>query len=175
MSDPRYPIGKYVPDDAADAATLARWIDEVAAAPAALRAAVDGLGAAELATPYREGGWTLRQVVHHVPDSHLNAYVRFRLALTEDTPTVKPYDESAWAELADARTAPPELSLALLESLHGRWVILLRSLEPTDLARAYRHPEHGGTTTLAQTLGLYAWHGRHHTAQVTALRTARGW
>jgi uncharacterized damage-inducible protein DinB len=175
MSDPRYPVGKYVPDDAADAATLARWIEEVAAAPAALRAAVDGLGPAELATPYREGGWTLRQVVHHVPDSHLNAYVRFRLALTEDTPTVKPYDEAAWAELADARTAPPELSLALLESLHGRWVILLRSLGPTDLARAYRHPEHGRTMTLAQTLGLYAWHGRHHTAQITALRAARGW
>lgn len=175
MRDPRYPIGKYVPDEAADAANLARWIDEVAAAPAGLRAAVDGLGAAELATPYREGGWTLLQVVHHVPDSHLNAYVRFRLALTEETPTVKPYDESAWAELADARTAPPELSLALLESLHGRWVILLRSLGPADFARGYRHPEHAGTTTLAQTLGLYAWHGRHHTAQITTLRAARGW
>jgi uncharacterized damage-inducible protein DinB len=174
MSDPRYPIGKYVADETGDAAMLARWIDEVAAAPAGLRAAVDGLGAAELDTPYRDGGWTLRQVVHHVPDSHLNAYVRFRLALTEDTPTVKPYDESAWAGLADARTAPPELSLALLESLHGRWVLLLRSLGPAEFARAFRHPEQGRTATLAQTLGLYAWHGRHHKAQITALRAARG-
>lgn len=175
MSDPRYPIGRYVPHEAPDAATIAQWIGEIEAAPALLRQAITGLGAAQLDTPWREGGWTARQVAHHVPDSHMNAYVRFRLALTEDQPTIKPYDQERWAELPDARTADPALSLALLESLHARWAILLRALAPADFARTFRHPEAEQPVSLVRTLGLYAWHGRHHASQVLALRQARGW
>ena len=172
--DPRFPIGKYVPDPNPDAGTLARWIDEIAAAPDGLRAAVRGLDDAQLDTPYRPGGWTLRQVAHHVPDSHMNAYVRFKLALTEDQPTIKPYVESLWAELPDARTGSVEVSLALLAGLHERWVRLLRAMTPADFARAYRHPE-SGLSSLARVAGLYAWHGRHHPAQITTLRAAKGW
>src|SRR5262245_8609720 len=167
--DPRFPIGKYVPNPSPDAATLARWIDDIAAAPGTLRAAVRGLDEAQLDTPYRPGGWTLRQVAHHVPDSHMNAYVRFKLALTEDTPTIKPYDESLWAELPDASSGPVEVSLVLLERLHERWVKLLRSMTPAQFAREYRHPE-SGTAPLSRIAGLYAWHGKHHPAQITTLR-----
>ena len=174
-SDPRYPIGKYVPNPDPDAPTLAHWIDEIAAAPAALRAAVQGLDDAQLDTPYRPGGWTLRQVAHHVPDSHLNAYTRFKLALTEDEPVVKTYDESLWAELPDARTGSVAPSLELLENLHERWVRLLRAMSPSDFARVYRRPDVEGPVSLTRTAGLYAWHGRHHPAQITTLRTARGW
>ena len=172
--DPRYPLGKYVPDPNPDAATLARWIDDIAQAPETLRAAVRGLDDAQLDTPYRPGGWTVRQVAHHVPDSHMNAYVRFRLALTEDEPTIKPYDESRWAELPDARAGSIEPSLLLLESLHERWVRLLRAMTPADFQRTFRHPE-AGLVTLARMTGLYAWHGRHHPAQVTTLRASKGW
>ena len=175
MTDPRYPIGKYVPHPSPDAATLAQWIDEIAAAPAGLRAAVQGLDDAQLDTPYRPGGWTLRQVAHHVPDSHLNAYMRFKLALTEDEPVIKTYDEALWAELPDARTGSIEPSLELLARLHERWVRLLRAMTPADFARAYRHPDVEGPVTLTRTAGLYAWHGRHHPAQVTMLRRSRGW
>jgi len=175
MSDPRYPMGHYEPRPTPDADTLARWIDELAAAPGQMRRAVEGLTPEQLDTPYREGGWTVRQIAHHVPDSHMNAYVRFRLALTEDAPTIKPYDEALWAGLPDARTADPALSLALLEALHGRWVILLRALAPADFARTFRHPEHPAPVTLAHPLGLYAWHGRHHAAQAMSVRQARGW
>jgi hypothetical protein len=119
----------------------------------------------QLDTPYRPGGWTVRQLVHHVPDSHLNSYMRFRLALTEQEPTIKPYDQALWAELPDSRTAPIEMSLSLLESLHERWVILLRSLTPAEWKRTFRHPELG-VVSLERTAALYAWHGRHHVAQV---------
>ncbi len=163
MDDLRYPIGKFDGEG-----ELRQWIDEIAAAPAQLRAAVQGLSPQQLDTPYRPGGWTVRQVVHHVPDSHLNCYVRFRLALTEDEPTIKPYDEGRWASLVDARTAPVEVSLALLESLHERWVMLLRSLTPSDWKRTFRHPELG-VVTLERTAGLYAWHGRHHVAHIKNL------
>jgi len=173
--DPRYPTGKYVPQDAPDGATIAQWMGEIEAAPALLRRAVGGLSPEQLDTPYREGGWTPRQIAHHVPDSHMNAYVRFRLALTEDQPVIKPYDESLWAELADARSADPELSLALLAALHARWAILLRSLSPADLERTFRHPAYDQPVNLARTLGLYAWHGRHHAGQVQGMRQARGW
>jgi uncharacterized damage-inducible protein DinB len=139
-----------------------------------LRSAVADLNEDQLATPYRPGGWNVRQVVHHLPDSHLNSYIRFRLALTEDNPVVKPYQEAAWAELHDARSAPIELSLALLESLHQRWALLLRSLSERDFARTFQHPELG-QLTLAWNLGLYAWHGRHHLAHITNLRTNQGW
>ena len=175
MSDPRYPIGKYVPPEAPDGSTLNAWIEDVAAAPARLRVAVEGLSEAQLDTPYREGGWTLRQVAHHVPDSHLNAYVRFKLALTEAEPTVKGYDESLWAELPDGRTGSVAVSVALLEHLHERWLRLLRAMTPADFARALRHPNFDGPVPLSRMLGIYAWHGRHHPAQITTLRAARGW
>jgi len=135
---------------------------------------VAGLSQEQIDTPYRPGGWTVRQVVHHVPDSHLNSYIRFRLALTEQEPTIKPYDEKRWAELADSRTGPMEVSLALLESLHARWVLLLRALTAADWKRTYRHPELG-VVNLERTASLYAWHGRHHVAHITSLRQRMGW
>jgi uncharacterized damage-inducible protein DinB len=150
------------------------FIQQIEEAPARLREAVKGLTLEELNTPYREGGWTVRQVVHHVPDSHMNSYVRFRLALTEDEPTIKPYMENLWAELPDARSAPIDLSLGLLESLHTRWVALLRSLTPEQWKRQFRHPELG-VVSLEQNLALYAWHGRHHVAHITSLRERMGW
>ena len=150
-------------------------VERIAAMPGRLRAAVAGLDGAQLDTPYRPGGWTVRQVVHHVPDSHLNAYTRFRLALTEDTPTIKPYEEARWAELPDARSAPPELSLMLLDALHARWVALLGTLGPVEGARAVRHPEHDRLLTVDELLAMYAWHGEHHTAHITALRGLMGW
>jgi len=140
-----------------------------------LRAAVTELTPAQLDTPYRDGGWTVRQVVHHVPDSHLNAYTRMKLALTEDEPVIKPYDEARWAELADVPATPIETSLTLLECLHRRWVLLLRSLGPKELSRRFRHPEHNRSIDLDEMLALYAWHGRHHVAHITSLRSRMGW
>lgn len=172
--DLRYPVGKFVAPDHATDEQRRQFIDEIEATPARLRAAVAGLSDEQLDTPYRPDGWTVRQVVHHLPDSHLNSYTRFRLALTEDEPTIKPYYEDRWAELADARTAPPEVSLDLLETLHRRWVLLLRSLGPADFARSFRHPELG-IVTLEKSTALYAWHGRHHIAQITGLRERMGW
>jgi uncharacterized damage-inducible protein DinB len=150
------------------------WLADIAETPARLRAAVAGLTEAQLDTPYRPDGWTVRQVVHHLADSHLNSYVRFRLALTEDEPTIKPYDQERWAKLSDARTAPAELSLTLLDTLHQRWVMLLRSLKPQDFSRALKHPELG-RVTLEKYLALYAWHGKHHVAHITGLRQRSGW
>lgn len=166
--DPRYPVGPFTFKDAVTPERRAAWIDEIAAAPAALRAAIAGLGEATLATPYRPGGWTVRQVVHHLPDSHMNAVCRFRLALTEERPTIRPYEEAAWAELPDARTAPVEASVRLLEALHDRWVRLLRTLAAADFARVYVHPQ-GGPMALDRVLALYAWHGRHHVAQIRSV------
>ena len=175
MTDLRYPIGKLTLTDAPTSAQVTEWIDDIAATPSAMRAAIDGLNAKQIETPYRPGGWTVRQVVHHITDSHLNAYIRFKLALTEDTPTIKPYDEAAWAELADTRIVPLSVSLDLLESLHIRWVALLRSLTPDDLARDFLHPEKGRIMRLDTTLGMYSWHGKHHVAHVTSLREREGW
>ena len=148
-------------------------IAEVAAAPAQMRQAVSGLTEAQLDTAYREGGWTVRQVVHHVPDSHMNSYIRYKLALTEDNPTIKPYAEDLWAELADSKL-PVELSLRTLELLHERWVVLLQSMDEAAWARTFRHPDLGNMP-LPIALALYAWHGRHHVAHVTSLRQQRGW
>jgi hypothetical protein len=174
MSDPRYPIGPFTPpDDAVTAAERSGWIDRIAATPAALRAAVAGLSDAQLDTPYRDGGWTVRQLCHHVPDSHLNAYVRFKLGLTEEQPEVRPYDEKRWAELPDC-AGPIAVSLALLDALHERWVGLLRSLPEEAWQRSIRHPE-WGVLRLDTVLAQYAWHGDHHVAHVTELRRRRGW
>jgi uncharacterized damage-inducible protein DinB len=172
--DPRYPVGKFEMPSDVSAAKRAEAIGEIAAVPQKMRAAVHGLNEAQLDTPYREGGWTVRQVVHHVPDSHMNAYVRWRLALTETEPTIKPYEEAAWAKLEDAAHAPIEVSLKLLEPLHERWVTLLRSVKEHEFARTFRHPEHG-VRTLDWMLFLYAWHGKHHTAHITGLRKQKGW
>ncbi|MFZ0861886.1 MAG: bacillithiol transferase BstA [Candidatus Sulfotelmatobacter sp.] len=174
MNDLRYPNGKFSYDGHLTEDQKRAFLDDIAQTPANLRAAVKGLSEAQLDTPYRPGGWTVRQVVHHVPDSHLNSYVRFKLALTEDEPTIKPYAEDRWAELADTKTTPVEVSLTMLESLHDRWLRLLRSLTPEDWKRTFRHPELGAMT-LEKTLALYAWHGRHHVAHITALREREGW
>ena len=172
--DPRYPIGQFQAPEETTPATRAKAIQEIAAVPAAVRAATEGLNDAKLDTPYRDGGWTVRQVVHHIADSHMNAYVRCRLALTEAEPTIKPYEESAWAKLEDAAHAPIDVSLRLLEPLHERWVTLLGSVKPQAFARTFRHPDHG-VRTLDWMLYLYAWHGKHHTAHITELRKQKGW
>ena len=174
MDDLRYPIGKFRPVAAVQPEQLSQWVEEIAAAPAGLRAAVEGLSPAQLDTPYRPGGWTVRQVVHHVPDSHINAYMRYRLALTEDEPAIKAYIESSWAELPDARHAQVAVSLALLDALHERWTLLMRSLRPVEWRRTFRHPERG-LVSLEGDAGLYGWHGRHHIAHITSLRKRMGW
>jgi uncharacterized damage-inducible protein DinB len=174
-ADLRYPVGKFEYDGVATPQARARRIEEISRAPAALREAVKGLSPKQLDTPYREGGWTVRQLVHHVPDSHLNAYVRFKLALTEDTPTIKPYDQARWAQLPDTRTVAPDVSLALLDAVHQRWLGLLQSMTVADWQRAYRHPEYDRLMPLDEVLAAYAWHGRHHVAHVTELRKRLGW
>ena len=175
MDDLRYPIGRFQFDGNSSAERREQWIGDIVLAPSHLRAAVAGLTPDQLETPYRENGWTVRQVVHHLPDSHLNAYTRMKLALTEDEPTIRPYEEARWAELPDGRSGEIEPSLDLLESLHQRWVILLRQLPPADFDRRYRHPEHRRIFGLNETLALYAWHGRHHVAHITSLRRRMRW
>lgn len=175
MSDPRYPIGPFQRKDELTEDERQSMLADIAATPARMREAVAGLTDAQLDTPYRDGGWTLRQVVHHVPDSHLNAYCRLKLALTEEQPTIRPYDESTWAELADSKTTPIEVSLTLLESLHARWVGLFRSMKPEDFRRTFRHPEHQGTPTLDWLVAMYAWHGKHHVGHITSTRERMGW
>lgn len=165
----RYPIGKYERPSRLplDDRTRAALIGDIERAPAGLRAAVRGLSDAQLETPYRPGGWTIRQVVHHVPDSHMNGYTRMRLAATEDSPTIKLYQEARWAELPDVRTVPIDISLALLDALHARWTAFLRGLSPADFERTYVHPELGALP-LDVGIGIYAWHGKHHTAHITS-------
>ena len=174
MEDLRYPVGKHQRPETLNAAQRQAAIETIAAAPRAMREAVRGLDDAQLDTPYRPEGWTVRQVVHHVPDSHMNAYTRTKLALTETTPTIKPYDESAWAMLEDSRSTPIETSLTLLEMLHDRWVRILRSMNAADFARTLNHPENG-PMTLDQMLALYEWHGRHHVGHIVSLRERSGW
>jgi DinB superfamily len=174
MSDLQYPIGKFhfagpLTDDQRRSA-----VNDIATAPANLRLAVNDLSEPQLDTPYRPAGWTLRQVVHHVPDSHMNAYIRFKLALTEDEPTIKPYEQQLWADLPDTKSTPVEVSLTLLDSLHERWVQLLQSFTASDWKRTFRHPELG-VVSLERNLALYAWHGRHHVAHITELRKRNSW
>ncbi|MGH9776310.1 MAG: YfiT family bacillithiol transferase [Candidatus Acidiferrales bacterium] len=174
MEDLRFPIGKFEKKAHVTAEDRRAWIAALAEAPAKLRAVVAGLTPEQLRTPYRPGGWTVLQVTHHLPDSHLNAYVRFKLALTENEPTIKPYNEKLWAELPDSATTPVETSLVMLEALHQRWVTLLGSLADSDWQKKFRHPEHG-LMSLEDTLGIYAWHGRHHVAHIAALRERMAW
>jgi hypothetical protein len=172
--DLQYPIGKFQWGGVITDEQREQLIAQIEQLPAQLRQAMAGLTAGQVDTPYRPEGWTVRQVVHHLADSHMNVYIRFRLALTEDEPTIKPFAQERWANLDDARTAPTELSLSLLESLHRRWVLLLRSLRAADFARTFRHPELGAVT-LDKYLGMAAWHGRHHIAHITCLRERMGW
>lgn len=172
--DNRYPIGKYRRPEIIGEALRAEHVSQIEAAPEKLRLAVAGLDDGQLDTPYREGGWTVRQVVHHLPDSHLNAYVRLKLALTETEPEIKTYEEQLWAELPDARSAPIEISLGLLELLHARWVACMRQMPAESFKRPLRHPDHG-LMTIDQLLAIYAWHGRHHVEQILGLRRRKGW
>jgi uncharacterized damage-inducible protein DinB len=171
--DLRYPIGRSDTTTPLAPGVRAQRIDAIAAAPAQLRLAVAGLSDDQLDTPYRPGGWTVRQTVHHVADSHMNAFIRFRLGLTEEKPTIKPYDEAAWAELPDMRL-PIEVSLPLLEALHERWAHLLRTVPSSSFERSIFHPENG-PMTLDAMVSMYSWHGRHHTAHITSLRQRQGW
>ena len=172
--DLRYPIGPFKRPDSLSAGERREAIDDIAATPAKLRAAVSGLSETQLETPYRPEGWTVRQVVHHVPESHLNAYTRFKLALTEDVPTIKPYDENGWSKTGDVRITPIETSLVLLESLHDRWVRLLGTITDAEFDRKLNHPENG-MMNLHQLLAMYSWHGKHHVAQITSLKERSGW
>lgn len=175
MPDLAFPIGKFRPSERYTAADRIASIAAIEILPADLRRAVGDLMPEQLDTPYRDGGWTVRQVVHHLPDSHLNAYLRFKLALTEEQPTIKPYEEALWAELPDSLTGDPEMSLALLEALHRRWVVTLRHMTEPDFARMFLHPEHDKLLSLDRVLATYAWHGRHHVAHITSLRERKGW
>ena len=171
--DLRFPVGRFTLTSADDR-SRAEAISIIAELPAKMRAAVRGLSDAQLDTPYRPEGWTVRQVVHHVPDSHMNAFTRFKLALTEDTPRIKPYAEAKWAELPDGRTGPIEPSLSILDGLHARWTVLLRAMRAEDYERQLDHPD-SGIQSLDRMLALYAWHCRHHLAHITELKRREGW
>ena len=170
----QYPIGKYKKPDYFNAAQREKFIKEIAAAPKELRNAVEGLDDSQLNTQYREDGWTVRQVVHHIPDSHMNAYIRLKLALTEHEPVVKPYEEALWAELPDVKTVLIDISLVLLDSIHARWIACLRGLTVETFEKKFRHPALG-LMSLDEQLALYAWHGKHHIAHITNLRQRMGW
>ena len=174
MNDLRFPIGQFKYEGSPTDEKRSAFLEDIAQTPSQLRDAVARLSEAQLDTPYRPEGWTVRQVTHHVPDSHMNAYVRFKLALTEDEPTIKPYAEDRWANLADSKSTPIEVSLTLLDSLHDRWVRLMKAITPEQWKRTFRHPERG-TMTLEETLDLYSWHGKHHVAHITALRKLKSW
>ncbi len=173
MPDLRYPIGKFSLEGEVTRDRVAAWTDHIAALPGDLRRTVSPLTDGQLDAPYRPGGWTVRQVVHHLADSHMNSYIRFKLALTEDRPVIKAYDEKSWAEVPDCRE-PIASSLDLLAALHRRWVDLLRSLKWTQLQREFVHPE-SGAARLSFTVGIYAWHGRHHLAHIQRLLEREGW
>jgi hypothetical protein len=173
-ADLSFPVGRFTAVMPATTQVRAAGLDDIATLPALLRAAVNGLTAAQLDTPYRPGGWTVRQVVHHVADSHVNAYVRFKLALAEESPTIKPYDQDVWAGMPDSRM-PPDVSLAIVDGVHGRWAELIRGLTEAQFARTFVHPELGEAQSLDRQVQLYAWPGRHHVAHVAALRQRQGW
>ena len=168
MEDLRYPIGKFVEQPFSDHLKK-EWLLDISALPTQLEYAVTNLDAAEMEIPYREGGWNIRQVVHHVADSHMNAYIRFKLGITEDTPVIKPYEEQLWAELVDSRM-PVNISITLLHALHARWYEILNSLSEEQFSRSVFHPEQQKKMSLWYLLGLYAWHGKHHTAHISSVR-----
>lgn len=175
MTDVRYPIGKYEPQPYSDKLRQ-DWLNDIRYLPQLLENALLNLDEAQLTTPYRDGGWTIKQVVHHVADSHMNALIRFKLALTEENPTIKPYDEAAWAELNDVHELPVNISITLLHAMHARWYSCIKNLgEQELLTRSVFHPEHKKQIILWDLLGMYAWHGKHHTAHVTELREKMGW
>jgi hypothetical protein len=171
----RYPIGKFVTPENITEEDISKWTEVIENLPLKMREAVNGLTSEQLDEPYREGGWTLRQVVHHTADSHMNAYIRFKLAMTEDNPTIKPYIEEKWAEFPEAKYGQIELSLKILEALHARWSLVLRNMSSHDWQRTYFHPESKKTFRLDSALGLYAWHSNHHVAHITVFRRSKGW
>ena len=171
----RYPIGRFSYDGDSSRVAIDRSIATVESLPNALRAAVEGLSGEQMDTPYREGGWTPHQVVHHVADSHMNAYMRMKLAMAEDAPAIKPYDEAAWARLPDTRVVPATVSLDLIDSLHARWVALMHEMTDSDFERTYIHPDHQRAVPMREVVALYAWHGRHHTGHIKSLRERNGW
>ncbi len=174
MQDPKYPIGKYEPKEYSTEQKEI-WLTDIEFLPVELETAILNLDENQLSTPYREGGWNLVQVVHHVADSHMNAFIRFKLGLTEDNPTIKPYIEAAWAELEDVKSLPINISLTILHALHKRWVVLLKSITDEQWNRTFEHPQYKQQMTLWYVLGLYAWHGKHHTAHIKTLREIKQW
>lgn len=175
MDNLRYPIGKYQAPAVVSEADLQKWIADIAQLPTLLQNAVQNLDNTQLDTPYREEGWTLRQVIHHIADSHINAYTRYRLALTEENPTIRPYKEALWAMLPDASSAPIDISLPLIAAVHNRWALLLRNMTAAQWKRTFYHPESQITFSLDVNLGLYSWHGRHHLAHITNTIERLGW
>ena len=172
--DLRFPIGKYEPQPFSDKQKRA-WLQDIQFLPGLMEQAIENLDERQFDTPYRDGGWTIKQVVHHVPDSHMNAYTRFKLGLTEDNPSIKPYDEGQWAELRDVSVVPVNISITLLYALHTRWHAAIRDLTDEQWKRTVFHPEHKKEMTLWHLLGMYAWHGKHHVAHITSLRERKGW
>jgi hypothetical protein len=171
----RYPIGKFTAPVMVNLEDISRWIQTIESLPAKMREAVRGMSDAQLDTPYREGGWTVRQVIHHMPDSHMNAYCRFKLALTEDNPAIRPYLENRWAELPEAKSGPIQVSLDLLDALHKRWVLVLKNMTAADYKKTFYHPESKVTRSLEVVLCLYDWHSRHHLAHITELKRRMSW
>ena len=172
--DPRFPIGKYEPQPFSEK-LKADWINDIKFLPTGIENAISNLDASQIETPYREGGWTVKQLIHHVADSHMNAYIRFKLGLTEDNPTIRPYDQEAWSKLSDSEHIPVNVSVTLLHALHRRWHEILINIKDADFERTVYHPEYKKTMTLWYLLGMYAWHSRHHTAHITSLRERMKW
>jgi uncharacterized damage-inducible protein DinB len=175
LEEQKFPIGRYKKTETITTELLEQWINDIAHFPKKIKDAVEYLNDEQLDTPYRPEGWTIRQVVHHCADSHMNSFMRFKLALTEDKPTIKPYFEDRWAELEDSKTFPIKSSIQLLEALHARWTILLQNMEDKDLRRTFIHPEHGEEVQLDENIGIYAWHCNHHLAHITTLKQQKGW
>ncbi len=175
MDSVRYPVGKFEKPDKILKSDVSRWCKEIERLPRDLKKLVAGLNDQQLDTPYREGGWTVRQVIHHLADSHINAYCRIKLALTEDNPTVKPYEEKLWAELSDAKTADIKFSMQILAGIHKRWGLAIRAMSKDDYKRTFFHPANGRNQSIGEIIGMYAWHCRHHFAHIQNLKTAKGW